>query len=75
MVADSAQQEDDLRHMNLCPHSIPLDDYCPRCDLYERTKKEQSERAALDAILEADGERERTTHEIRDAEIEKRFGR
>jgi hypothetical protein len=47
--------------MNLCPHSIPLDDYCPKCEAIEREAKQDREDAAFDHYLDRKGEHERAT--------------
>jgi hypothetical protein len=53
--------------MNLCPHSIPIDDYCPKCDAGERRRERDKDdaafRRALDGLADADCERERATLE------------
>ena len=50
--------------MNLCPHSIPLDDYCQKCEAIERKTKPvpvwiSTER--LERMLDRECEHERAT--------------
>ena len=51
--------------MNLCPHSIPLDDYCPKCEAIERKTKPvpvyKTSDFAVDYALDRDEEYERAT--------------
>ena len=53
--------------MTTCEHSIPLDDYCPKCEAIERKTKPApvytSKDAALDYALDRDEEYERATGE------------
>jgi hypothetical protein len=53
--------------MRTCEHSIPLDDYCPKCEAIERKTKPvsvyTSKDAALDYALDRDEEYERATLE------------
>ena len=58
--------------MRLCPHIIPLDGPCPRCEAIERKAQQDRETAALDHMVDRDCERERATGEwagIRDERI------
>jgi hypothetical protein len=53
--------------MRTCEHSIPIDDYCPKCEAIERKTKPvpvyTSKDAALDYALDRDEEYERATGE------------
>jgi hypothetical protein len=50
--------------MRTCEHSIPLDDYCPKCEAIERKTKQDAEEAALDAMLDRDEAHERATGDL-----------
>ena len=65
--------------MNLCPHSIPLDDYCPKCEaiIDRRTRPVSvytSKDAALDYALDRDEEYERATGEEQMRKYERIMG-